>query len=275
MVLKEFSNTGHHDPIAVVMSLIAIWYIHRGHRMVGGAFIGLGILGKIYPAVFLVVFHRKLGIRGVVTTVMIVILGYSPFLVSGGFGRSFHGLSAFGNNWESNSSLFALCEKVVWRVTYGKDPEPIRSDDSTDPAAAVRSMPFGLTRAQFVRRTVRLFLGGILFLILLWRARHPQDSLEDLLRSSLIAVGSVVLFSPVALPWYFCWALPYAVVFPRSSFLYLIMSVNLYYVYFWIPPGGAFGYKPWIRAVEYVPFYALLIRDLWVERVRRIAPDEG
>jgi len=275
-VLKEYANTGHHDPVATLMALLSLWYIWRGHRILAGLLVGLGILSKIYPAIFLILFRRRLGVRGWVAAGILVVMGYAPFVVSGGFQRSFDGLTTFGKRWEFNSSVFAVTEKIVWRIIYGQSPGeqqgPDRIQDERIQKEVLDPVLAGSTPEQFIRRVTRVALAAVLLIIMLVRSSHRHDTFPDILRSAFLGTGASFLLAPVSDPWYLGWVMPYVALFPTMSWLYLSCSIHLYYVYFWIPRVGLdWGYKDGVRLIEYVPFYLMLLRELTIARRQSVS----
>ena len=81
-----------------------------------------------------------------------------------------------------------------------------------------------------------------------------------------LAVAATVLLSP-HYPWYFAWIVPLICFTPRPSVLYLTVACPLLY----FVPGGpdpAGARMPFEWAI-YGPFAALVIFELWRQRVAR------
>ena len=84
--------------------------------------------------------------------------------------------------------------------------------------------------------------------------------IPDPVRATGASIGLLLLVSPVLHPWYLLWALPFAALSRSASFLYLSASVPLAYGLLY---RTAYLSSPVILLLEYVPFSALLLREVW------------
>jgi len=295
LVIKEFANTGHCDAIAVCCVVGALILILRGWRILSGVALGLGFLTKMFPLVLLPIAWRRFRWRGVIAFGGVVVLAYIPF-AGLGVGEMFQGLGAYADRWEFNSSLFTVFEKnvagrvlrapyyaVEWAVSRGSD-QALAFRKELDPFMATK------------------VVAGVAFLgLLVWLVRSGGGRDIDFVRMMFIATGALLLLGPVANAWYFCWVLPFLCVFPRRSWLLLTCLVGLAYVYHvpsaegWLweslirpvvvhipfgprgdpalwqalpdPARNAQLHEWWrtfgIRFVEYIPFYLILIVEMF------------
>ena len=87
---------------------------------------------------------------------------------------------------------------------------------------------------------------------------------DDPLRAVYLAVGCLLLFLPTLHPWYLVLVSPFLCFFPSGAWFYLqaamlftfpVMATEL--------TGGAFYEIGWLKAVAYIPFYALLLLGLF------------
>ncbi len=87
---------------------------------------------------------------------------------------------------------------------------------------------------------------------------------DDPLRGVYMAVGCLLLFLPTLHPWYLLLVAPFMCFYPSGAWLYLqaamlftfpVMAVEL--------TSGGFYEIGWLKAVEYIPFYALLLLGLF------------
>jgi rSAM/selenodomain-associated transferase 2 len=112
-----------------------------------------------------------------------------------------------------------------------------------------------IIRALFGPHTLwvsALFLGGCLFTIFV--------TVHDPLRSSYLAIGCSLLFFTTLHPWYLVLITPFLLFFPSRPWLYLhwgvVLTVPVLYAEY---ETGVFQEIHWIKLLEYVPFYGLLI----------------
>jgi rSAM/selenodomain-associated transferase 2 len=102
-------------------------------------------------------------------------------------------------------------------------------------------------------------LMALLFICLAW----VFLTVDDLLRGVYLAVGCLLLFLPTLHPWYLVLAAPFLCFFPSGAWVYLQAAML-----FTFPvtatelTGGGFYEIGWLKAVEYIPFYGLLILGL-------------
>lgn len=84
---------------------------------------------------------------------------------------------------------------------------------------------------------------------------------HDLLRSSFLVLGALLLLMPTLHPRHLVLVTPFLVFFPSSAWIYLhlAMGLALPMVHF---QTGAFQETQWLVAFQYIPFYALLIWSL-------------
>jgi len=250
LALKEYASSGHYDPFATLLVLAAIILLLRRRPLWASLAFGMGALVKIYPLAVALVLTRRIGIVGLLVVALTLSLGYAPYLSIGR--HVFDGLFAFTSDWEFNSSLFSVVDLSLSRVVTV--PYVLRLA-----VAPQRGDGFGFTLDDFLIDSfllAKVVLGivGLLFLAVLTLWRDEGDG--SLVGRVFAAVGSVVFLGPVANPWYFCWLLPFAALFPGFSWIYLSGTMAVHYLYFW-----SHQYVPWSRVVEYVPFYVLLILE--------------
>jgi hypothetical protein len=87
----------------------------------------------------------------------------------------------------------------------------------------------------------------------------------------LILVGSFFLLSPTVQPWYLCWLMPFLVIFPNRAWLLLTgLAAVSYWNLIQYDRSGIWIESWWVRAIEYGPFYLLLIGDFLKSRWQQI-----
>lgn len=301
LVLKEFANSGHFDAIAVFFSTLALYAlaglkpavaVDRSllRRAVGGCLaLGLAILAKSYPVVLLPLIAAYLAARfgrravlPLTATVVMVLLGYAPFL--GGAptaptpsvepvlfdvpepSHPGSGLAAFLSQWEVNDFLFMLVKENL-RAPSAADPwftvtpaawRQALHDAILIPLASALGLP---VQAGLALLATQVILGTVLLVLALrWAAqvyRRPEPAL--LLRAAFLTLAWAWLLSGAQNPWYLVWCLPFMVFDGRKSWFLLPGVVLLYYVGFWLerqPDAGVV--EAALVWVEFLPFLLLL-----------------
>ncbi len=150
-----------------------------------------------------------------------VLLGlwYVPFLSAGQ--HLLDGVRYYYSQWINNPSLYALWQWL--RV----------------PRAAADGIFFGVT------------LGMVSYLT--WRR-------TDTLRAVYLVAGTFLLLSPNLFPWYLTVLVPFLCFFPNPAWLLLtVTSVLSYEVLIDFNALGIWHGNPYLRWLEYAPFYVLLI----------------
>lgn len=239
LVLKEYANTGHFDPLATLCACLGVLALLWERPGWAGLALGAGVAAKLYPLVLVVLFWRRLGPRGLAAAALVPLLLVAPFLGIGA--EVLEGLGAFAARWEFNSSLFTL----LWGLLgFSRDPWW---------TLEVAGHTASLTGFHVAKLLAGLIYLGLLAALLRWREQAPWS----LPARAGLALGGLFLLAPVADPWYLPWALPFLVLFPRPSVMFLSVSVAAYYLYF-------LGWRDvwWYRVLEYGPFFLLLGRDL-------------
>ena len=134
----------------------------------------------------------------------------------------FAGLGVYAWHWEFNDSAFVL---IGWAADF------VGASDA-------------------LARTFVVVLVVATGLWLAWRGRGDQDWIT-VCRST---IGATLILAPTVDPWYVSWILPFVCIVPSVSWIVLTGTASLSYLYSW------FGHDVWwIRVLEYVPFYGLLI----------------
>ncbi|MCB2168346.1 MAG: TIGR04283 family arsenosugar biosynthesis glycosyltransferase [Deltaproteobacteria bacterium] len=143
-----------------------------------------------------------------------------------------------------------------------------------DPEAVFRSLFIFGSRMHYNDGLAEIlrFLSGtlalpVLCLILLSLLAGIYLFVHDTLRSVYLALGVLLLCLPTLHPWYLLLMAPLLVVYPSRAWLYLMLAsvamlpvlVNEYHT-------GVFLENKWLKLIEYLPFYGLLIYDTVMRR---------
>ncbi len=259
LAVTETAWSGHLEPAAILFVLLAARAIIQKREHRATLALTIGGLVKLFPLVLMAPLLRSIRARSFLLVPTLLVAAYWPFHAAGR--RLFAGLRAYSDRWLANESLFAL----VYAAIDALDPTP-RLKSAI--AWTRRCIPHtgGLDRLYAYVYPVDLAKGLcalalLVFAVGLWLRR------ADPLRGCFLLTAAALLLSPTAHPWYFLWVLPWLCLFPSRPFLLLTGLVSLAYVNLGAA-GRALEPYPWIRVVEYAPFYVLLGADCLREALR-------
>jgi hypothetical protein len=268
LVLKEYVNTGHYDPVVVFFVLLAFRFLHGvgisvppvpggapreetevsppggiWRRAAAGASLALAIGGKLYPLVFLPLMWKWLRWPGLVTAGLGSVLLFAPFA---GVGiKLFTGLATYSDRWEFNSSLVAFLERVIAGIQdllRGAPLPPQETGAAAAPLFSFAGADFDLDAFFGAKLLCVCLVAGSLLFLMYRQGRTPHlqaegeqgpVSFEALLYSCYFILGVLLLASPVTNPWYVSWIVPFLCFFPNPAWLFLTFSQQAYYFYFW------------------------------------------
>jgi hypothetical protein len=119
LVILEFAHSGHMDALAIFFLVLTLFLVERGRTVTGLVSMALSFLAKYFSAVLIPFFWmRKRYLVGIALFVVLVVLGYLPFVdASAGLVSS---LGVYGRHWEFNSFGYAVAVRMF------KMPELVR-----------------------------------------------------------------------------------------------------------------------------------------------------
>ena len=259
LAVTETAWSGHLEPAAILFVLLAARAIIQKREHRATLALTMGGLVKLFPLVLMAPLLRSVRARSLLLVPTLLVTAYWPFHAAGR--RLFAGLRAYSDRWLANESLFAL----VYTAIDALDPTP-RLKSAIGWTRRCIPHTGGLDRLYAYVYPVDLAKGLcalalLVFAVGLWLRR------VDPLRGCFLLTAAALLLSPTAHPWYFLWVLPWLCLFPSRPFLLLTGLVSLAYVNLGAA-GRALEPYPWIRVVEYAPFYVLLGADCLREALR-------
>lgn len=236
LALKELANSLHLDGFVVLgMASFVYALVHGAVRTAFAALAAMTLL-KLFAVLLVPVLaahawraDRRLAVEGVGLYVALIGLAYLPWIDAGG--RLFDGLFAFAQQWQRNDSLFTILSIAVG------------------------------THARWVSGACMVFAAAVATLGVLRKAEW-----KAVLAATLGVVTAVFLLAPTSNPWYFTWTLPLLVFFPSRALLLLSALLFLYYADFYFLYRDAPQGFDVVRVVEYLPFYLVLIWEIWEAR---------
>ncbi len=229
LMIKVFAGSGHADSILMAALSMLAYFVVRGTRSLAAAAFGLAILAKLSPVLLVPFVVRRIGWLRTLLAVVVVFVGYIPFLGAGE--NLFAGFLKFAREWQFNAGAFSV---VRW---IGE----IVSDDP----------------ANLARQTCLLLILAVVG-VLAWRDDLSGGSF---VRSAAIVLGAMIILSPTVMPWYLSWVLPFAVLSRQNVWIYF--SVLVLVAFHIIIDTNEYAFALWF---EHGIFLALAAREIWLNR---------
>ena len=227
-------NALHMDALLLPFLMATLWLLIRKKSVAACGVLTLAAGIKLWPLLLLPFALRNLldsprrlmaasGVILVVASVSIV-----PMLILWPGDHS--GLAAFSQQWERNSALFPQLVNLLSMV-------------SASP---------GLHARILVAVTVTFLVFYLL--------RDPVSDPALLIRHITVTVAVLFLLSPVQLPWYCLWLLPFLCFYPHPALLLLTTLMPIYFLRFHFDFRGQVEiFDQWIVWCQYLPPLLLLI----------------
>jgi len=230
LVWVETAYSGHVDAMAAFFLVLALYLWDCHRRAWAAAAMGGAVLAKYLAAATLPWLARRRLVMVIALMVLVVVAGYAPFWSAGT--KLFASLGLYAENWWFNGPPFLVLSSFLGD--------------------------------QVMARHL-LLAGGVAFMLV------AAIRERDLARYMFLVVGCVLLLSPTVYPWYLVSFIPLVVLFPSAAWIAFSALVMLSYVVLTVIKNtGVWMLPAWLLAVEYIPFYLLLLMDL--TRNKRRAP---
>lgn len=226
LVVVEISGSGHYDALAVAAVLLASILIIRERQELSIVALAASAMLKLYAVWLLPVFAVRRKLQSFLVFTGVCAICYLPFA---GAGRAlFSGLGLFAAKWRNNASLFNV---LLWLVPN-------------------EEVAVGIALG---------IVAGVAAYFAAWRPRGETSEL-GVLRASYLIIGTLLCVSYSVFPWYFTWIVPYLCFWPNPAWLLLSVTAFLgHHVLIGYASTGTWQYSPLMLALEYVPFYGLLV----------------
>ena len=215
LVIKVFAGSGHIDAVLVAALAGTCYFLARKRPAAASASLGLAIAAKLAPIVLLPFLARRVGAWRAVLACLVCLACFVPYLGAGT--HLFDGLLAFSGNWQFNSGAFRLFASLM-----------------TDPLARI---------------TCAILIAMAVF-FLYRRDRAGPDTFPSV---ATLALGAVLIFSPVVTPWYVIWLLPLGVLAWNRAAIFFSVAVC---VAFLVMARGVEW--PWAVILEYGSLAAII-----------------
>ncbi len=220
LVLVEIAGSGHNDSFPVALMLAALLAID-GHRPTrAAAWLSLSMLAKWFTVMLVPAFYRRVrSIRPFWLLPVLLLAFYLPYMDAGP--HLFSGLLVYGDKWRFNDSVFSIL--------------------------------FFLTDSLNVSKIIvaTLFAGLVAFCAV---------RITDPFRSAFVLLGGYLVLTPTVQPWYLVWVVPFLCLYPNPAWILLSgLAALSYHVVIGFVLTECWHEETWVRFVQYVPFYGLLI----------------
>ena len=227
--LFQFFIDAHVDGFGLPLLIFSVYFYLKNKRILSLILLGLSINVKPVGLIFLpILFLTEKAIRSKIQTifipVLVCVLLYLPFIFSTPISRIFEALTNFAVNWTFNGFVFEIFNSLL------NDNQKSR------------------------------LLCGIIFMLVYLPVIFSR---KDFLNKIYLSVFLLLIFSPVAHPWYVTWLAVLLPIIPRwSGILYInlicltVFTVLNYQLY------GIWKNYPAVLILEYVPVLTFFLYEL-------------
>ena len=231
LVIKEIVNSLHMESIPLLFLTLSTYLLIKSCPRMSIFTYSLSILSKYYSLMLLPIFFaviRKDGWLKLFTTAIILLFTLLIFcfpFINNGWSM-FEGLIIYGSRWERNDSIFAVIKYLTGNH----------------------------------QMTIIIVFG--VFTVILGYITLTD---KNIVKKILILLTAFFLLSPTQYPWYFISFLPFLTFYPNRALLLLSGLLSLYYLEFYFiyhQFNQAILLIPWF---EYLPFYILLMYDMFIK----------
>ncbi len=246
LVVTEVAGNGHVDALAILLLLLGIQLIIVGRWRVSTLLLGLAAGAKLAPLAAFPALARRIPARCWWIPFAVLLAVTVPYFGAGSaLGR---GLWEYAGRWRHNDSLFGLLLGAL---------------EAVNPTAELKAIIFWIQQRlgdsvliQALYRTVYPVYLARWLAAALWAAAAIQVFRRRLppLRGSFCLLAAALLLSPTVHPWYVLWIVPFLALRPDTAWTLFTGLVPLSYLLGTLPVR-----EDVIRAIEYLPLFALLL----------------
>jgi hypothetical protein len=215
LAVSEIAANGHVDALALpaLAGLLAAWQARR--FALAGVALALGALVKLGPALLFPALTRRGGRRFLLAGAAVGVAAYLPYLSVG-------------------AGVVGSISRYVDRQHFGGSLWPLVSDHLSDTAT---------------RAVLALALASVVAVV----ALRDHAAVEQVARSALLVLGSLLLVLGYVQPWHALWLLPFLTLTVAPGWLWLTGTLPLLYLF-----DLEWSLPTWVRLVVYGPL------ALWV-----------
>ena len=226
LVIVEFAGSGHSDAMALA-ALVGAFVIIKSRRTLSTLLLAAATLLKSFPILLFPLWLRRNGWpRSARAWLEGGAAAAFALICAWPYRAALHqipiNMATFERNWQDNNASLYTLLKIF--------------SDSHEFAAGI-----GV---------------GVTVGLALWTALRKIEPT----RAAFLILGSILIFSPNAYPWYFTWVIPFLCFNFNPAWLMLtILQFLSYKVLIEYQDYGIFNFDPRYLALTYIPFYAVLL----------------
>jgi hypothetical protein len=241
IVLVSFANAGHWESVPLFFFLWALTLAMRRKAWAGTVILALaggnqtGWLAQA-PVLFRPSW-RHLGNWAVLT--LLIAVAFLPFI------------------WWQNAGWAPIGNGLRW----------LESAEPSLPGVflAVQTGCGAIVSSANDNRLLALIVCGFLFLcFFVWNLLQSAPDHYRLLRKSFALAASLFILSPGASPWQFVWIIPFLCVFPKPSWIILMLTIHASFLQFhtdYADFTSPAGFIPWLHLAVWGSFFLLCVLD--------------
>jgi alpha-1,6-mannosyltransferase len=231
LVIVEAGLSGHLDAMAVFFLVLGLELWESGRRGWSSVVLGASALVKYLALATLPWLARRRYYAAAAILLFVIAAGYTPF-------------------WSAGSKLFTSLR--LYTATWYFNGPPF----------------FALSAFLGSQDLARRLLFGVGIAFVFTAALRERD----LARFLYLTIGCALLVSPTVYPWYLTWIAPFLALYRSRAWIAFSALVMLSYaVWIYYIGTGAWRLPGWLLAIEYAPFYLLLLQGL--RRTTRRGPE--
>jgi hypothetical protein len=218
--IVEIAASGHNDVLGTILLMGALGAIRPPRSLLAMFLLTLSGLAKLVGAALAPLFLRFTRLNVFVAVpALTLVVVASPYASAGRLG--FRGLYEYATRWRGNDSLF----HVLFALTGSLD-------------------------------SAKIAVAGLLVLLVVTLVHLRAAPLP----AAYVTVGAILALTATVHPWYLLWIVPFLPIFPTPAWMFLTLSVGLsYHAAYLATPGQPWEDVLWVKLLEYVPFYGLLV----------------
>jgi alpha-1,6-mannosyltransferase len=226
LVIVEFAGSGHSDALALA-ALVGAFVIIKSRRTLSTMLLATATLLKSFP-----------------------ILLFPLWLRRNGWPRS-------ARAWLEGAAAAALALICAWPYRAALHQIPITMATFEQNWQDNNASLYTLLKIFSGSHEFAAGIGvGVTVGLAIWTALRKVEPT----RAAFLIIGSILIFSPNAYPWYFTWIIPFLCFEWNPAWLLLtILQFLSYKVLIEYQDYGIFNFDPRYLALTYIPFYAVLL----------------
>jgi len=242
VILYAFSGRSHFDVIQNCCLAAALLSYDKKSWGFMFLFAGLAVQTKYIAVAALPFLINRKNYPYIVVAVIAVVLPYLMFYKTG-LTHFFTSIITFGETYAFNGSIHGLIRGVSGSMAI-----------ATGMCKILLAFALAGGYACFHPELNRRFRG------------NPVPGM-------FFSIGAIFLFMPTVHFWYLTWIIPFLALKPSRSWMVLCLTISLYFITIGIyHHTGVWQMPLWAQVLEWLPFYVLLGREIYLFFIRASVP---